>query len=253
VLADCDAAALARLVAELRPIARCVVGARVDVADWHSVAALARGAESAIGPVDAVVNCAAVLSPGRFETLAAAVLRREVEVNLVGTMLLTRAFLPAFRARRHGHFVHFSSLGGIAPMPCGAAYSATKFGVRGFCLAMDLELRGSGVRVTAVSPDSAATPMLAAEAAGGGSPLSFAGRPMDPDEVAAAVVRALRRPVPEMMVPAARGWLARLANLSPRGMAFLYPWLARDGERRRARYPDRARDLHRPAAPSPAR
>jgi hypothetical protein len=233
VLADLDEAALARLAAELRPVAGFVAWVRVDVADWDSVAALARDAESAIGPVDAVVNCAAVLSPGRLETLSAETLRNEVEVNLVGTMFLTRAFLPAFRARRSGHFVHLASLGGIAPMPRGAAYSATKFGVRGFCLAMDLELRGTGVRVTALSPDSAATPMLAAEAAGGGSPLSFSGRILHPEEVAAAVVRTLRRPVPEVMVPAGRGWLTRLVNLSPRVMAAIYPWLSRDGERGR--------------------
>jgi hypothetical protein len=246
VLADLDEAALARLAAELRPVAGFVAWVRVDVADWDSVAALARDAESAIGPVDAVVNCAAVLSPGRLETLSAETLRNEVEVNLVGTMFLTRAFLPAFRARRSGHFVHLASLGGIAPMPRGAAYSATKFGVRGFCLAMDLELRGTGVRVTALSPDSAATPMLAAEAAGGGSPLSFSGRILHPEEVAAAVVRTLRRPVPEVMVPAGRGWLTRLVNLSPRVMAAIYPWLSRDGERGRHSF------LRRLAAQLPA-
>jgi short-subunit dehydrogenase len=233
MLADVDEAELARLVAELRPGARFVAAARVDVADWESVAALVRIAESAIGPVDAVVNCAAVLSPGRLDTLAADALRREVEVNLMGTMFPTRAFLPGFRARHAGHFVHLASLGGIAPMPRGATYSATKFGVRGFCLAMDLELRGSGVRVSTIAPDSAATPMLAAEAAGRGSPLSFSGRVLHPDEVAAVVVRTLRRPAPEVMVPAVRGWLTKLVNLSPRVMAAIYPWLHRDGERGR--------------------
>jgi short-subunit dehydrogenase len=246
VLADCDEATLAQLAAELRPTARFVAAVHVDVADWDSVVALASLAESAIGPVDAVVNCAAVLSPGRLDTLAADALRREVEVNLVGTMFLTRAFLSGFRARGRGHFVHFSSLGGIAPMPHGAAYSATKFGVRGFCLAMDLELRGSGVRVSTILPDSAATPMLAAEAAGRGSPLSFSGRILHPDDVAGAVVRTLRRPAPEVMVPAARGWLTRLANLSPRVMAAIYPWLRRDGERGRHSF------LRRLAAQLPA-
>jgi short-subunit dehydrogenase len=246
VLADADEAGARRLAAELQPVARFVGAAPVDVADWDSVAALARHAENVIGPVDTVVNCAAVLSPGRFDALPPETLRAEVEVNLVGTMLLTRAFLPGFRARRCGHFVHFASLGGIAPMPRGAVYSATKFGVRGFCLAMDLELRGSGVRVTALSPDSAVTPMLAREAAGAGSPLSFAGHLLHPDEVAAAVVRALRRPVPEVMVPAVRGWLTRLVNLSPRFMAAIYPWLHRDGERGRRSF------LRRLAAQLPA-
>ncbi len=208
----------------------------VDVADWDSVVALARRAQNELGPVDAVINCAGILSPGRLDSLAPDDLRREVEVNLIGTILLTRAFLPAFRARSRGHFIHLASLGGTVPMPRGAVYTATKFGVRGFCLAMDLELRGSGVRVTALSPDSVATPMLAAEAAGGGSPLSFAGVALHPDDIAAAVARALRRPLPEVMVPAGRGWLARLANLSPRVMAAVYTRLDRHGERGRQRY-----------------
>lgn len=236
VLADRDEAALAPLAAELGPRARSLACVAVDVASWDSVAALARRARGVLGAVDAVVNCAAVLTPGRFETLSPEALRREVEVNLVGTMFVTRAFLPQFRALGRGHFVHFSSLGGIAPMPRGATYSATKFGVRGFCLAMDMELRAAGIRVTALSPDSAITPMLAAEAAGGGSPLSFSGDLMHPDRVAAAVARALRRPAPEVLVPALRGWLTRLVNLSPRLMAALYPWLARDGERGRRRF-----------------
>lgn len=207
----------------------------VDVRDPASVAALRDWAAARAGGVDAVINCAAILHPGAAGTVAPDIVRDEVATNLLGTIHVAHAFVPYFRVRRRGHLVLFASLGGIVPMPGGAVYAATKFGVRGFALSLAAELRGTGVRVSLVSPDSTETPMLRTEARLNGSPMSFTSVPLDPDTVARAVERTLRRPRPETLVPRGRGLIARLIAWSPAGFAALAPaleWLGRRGKTR---------------------
>ncbi len=236
VLADIDETALETQRAELAAAGHGVVAIPVDAADPDSVDELVEGSLMAFGRVDALVNCAGVVDPGPLESLSVESVRRLVEINLLGTIHTTRALLPYFRQVRRGHFVHVASLGGIAPMPGEAVYSATKFAVRGFCQSLALELRGTPLRISVVSPDSVDTPQLRAEADGEGSALSFTSEPLDADEVAAAILGTLRRPRAEVMVPRGRGWLARLLGFAPALLALSYPALARRGRRNRERW-----------------
>jgi short-subunit dehydrogenase len=236
VLADVDVEALEAERSALVGSHPGILAAPVDVTCSRSLAALANRTLLGFGRVDALVHCAGILRPGRLGRIPESDLRDQVEVNLLGTILATRAFLPCFERQRHGHLLLVASLGGIAPLPGEAAYSATKFGVRGFGLSLALELRESGIDVTVVCPDSVATGQLDCEAREGGSSLSFSGPVLSPEDVADAILGALLRPQVEILVPAGRGWLTRLVNLSPRVMARLYPVLNRVGEQGRQRY-----------------
>jgi len=154
----------------------------------------------------------------------------------VGTVLVTRAFLPYFRERGRGHLIHVGSLGGIVPLAGEPIYSATKFAVRGFCLALALELRGTGVAVSVVCPDSTDTAQLAIEATQRGSPFSFLSAPLAPAAVAAAIVATIRRPRLEVAVPTGRGLGAKLLTWSPALLHRVYPLLERWGAARRSRF-----------------
>lgn len=236
VLADISETGIHSLCTELAGSETEVTEVNTDVRRPESVAELVFSALTAHPRVDAVINCAGIVCPGQIGTLAIETVRRQIDVNLLGTVLVTQAFLPHFRAQGGGHFLHLSSLGGIAPMPGEAVYSATKYAIRGFCLALDLELRGSGIRVSAICPDSVDTPQLEIEASEDGSSLSFGGSVLEPATVGQAIIATILRPEREVLVPRLRGSLTKLANLSPRLMASLYPLLDRMGQRARAEF-----------------
>jgi 3-oxoacyl-[acyl-carrier protein] reductase len=177
-----------------------------------------------------------VLVPGPIDHLSPAAIRRQIDVNFLGTVLVTRAFLPYFRRHHSGHLIHVGSLGGIVPLAGEAVYSATKFAVRGFCLALALELKGTGVSVSVVCPDSVDTPQLATEAAGQGSAFSFLSEPLDPAQAAGAILDTIGRPRVEVAVPAGRELPAKLLAWSPALLYRLYPLLERWGAARRSRF-----------------
>jgi hypothetical protein len=234
-VADIAVAALARIGASLSIHGEPVPVWPVDVRDPAALARLREDAVRAFGKLDAVINCSAVIHPGPVQALPPDGPRHEVEVNLLGTMQVAQAFVPYFRARRAGHLILFASLGGVVPMPGGSVYAATKFGVRGFALSLALELRGTGVSLSLVSPDSTDTPMLRAEALAHGSFMSFASAPLRAEAVARAVERILRRPRMETLVPSFRGLLGRVIAFSPLTLRLLAPlvqWLGRRGRRK---------------------
>jgi 3-oxoacyl-[acyl-carrier protein] reductase len=241
ILADISADGIEALSRELESAGRQASCFPIDVRCPESTRALAVWSLSRHRRVDAVVNCAGIVCPGGIESLDEATVRRQIDVNFLGTVLVTQAFLPHFRACQRGHFLHLSSLGGIAPMPGEAVYSATKFAVRGFCLALDMELQESGIQVSVICPDSVNTPQLETEAVGHGSSLSFGGSVLEPEEVAAVVADTLVQPAREVLVPRLRGSLTKLVNLSPRVMASIYPVLDRLGEKAREEFVEELR------------
>lgn len=215
----------------------------VDVTDVETLTALRDEAAARFGRIDAVVDCAAVLEPGPVATLRFAAVRRQFEVNALGTALAGTVFLEQFRAQRSGHLLLVSSLGGITPLPGSAAYSATKFAVRGWGLALAQEVAAEGIDVTVVCPDSTDTAQLLREARGGGAPLSFTSAPMPPERVARAILGAVERPRREVCVPGYRGWLCKLAGAFPTVFRLAYPLLATIGIRARERFTRRRGEL----------
>jgi 2-dehydro-3-deoxy-L-rhamnonate dehydrogenase (NAD+) len=211
-----------------------------DADGWdRAIAAVVRD----LGRLDLLVHNAGVVEVGPLEATAPDRLRAVVDTNLVGALLGTRAALPVLRATG-GAVIHVASLGGIVPMPFEAAYAATKAGVRQLSFSLRAELAGSGVSVSVVTPDSVDTAQLAEELRHDEASLSFANPPMAADEVGRAVLRTIRSGAPEVLVPAAGGFAARLAAAFPRLLLWLLPFLRRSGAKRMARM-----RRERPSAP----
>lgn len=206
-IGDIDADA-AREVA--RAIGDTAVGLALDVADRDAFAGFLDGAEEAHGALGVLVNNAGVDWIGRFHDEPDEVSRREIEINLLGTVYGTKLAVRRMLPRGHGHVVNVASGVGRVPLPGSAVYSATKHGIVGLTESLRLEYRGSGLRFTLIQPAQVETGMLAGQ-----------GRPkrlpqITPDDVASAVLGAVRHNRFEVWVPSSQGVTAKLGNLLPR-------------------------------------
>jgi NAD(P)-dependent dehydrogenase (short-subunit alcohol dehydrogenase family) len=112
--------------------------------------------------LNVLFNCAGILRMGRFEDVPSDECRRQLDVNVMGVVLGIRTCLPALE-RARGTIVNMSSASAIYGQPELAVYSASKFAVRALTEALDIELRGRGVRVCDVMPGYVDTPMLKAQ------------------------------------------------------------------------------------------
>lgn len=131
------------------------------------------------------------------------------EINLLGTMYGAYAALPRFLAQGSGVLVNMVSLGGWAPTPFAAAYTASKFGLRGFTASLRQELRRRpGIRVCAVFPAMVDTPGFVHGANVSGRTLDPGQLLYAPEEVADTIVHVVRHPRDEIAV----GWPARAAQ-----------------------------------------
>jgi len=125
----------------------------LELADPVSISACAKTAlERTGGQLDALFNNAAYGQPGAVEDLAPYVLRRQLEVNVIGTHALTTAIIPAMRARRSGRIVQCSSLLGVVAGPYRGAYCASKFALEALSDCLRLELAGTGIQVSLIEP-----------------------------------------------------------------------------------------------------
>lgn len=125
----------------------------LELADPASIAAAADEALSiAGGRIDALFNNAAYGQPGAVEDLTPDVLRRQLEVNVIGTHDLTRRLIPAMRRRGRGRIVQCSSVLGLVAAPFRGAYCASKFALEGLSDSLRLELAGTGIHVSLIEP-----------------------------------------------------------------------------------------------------
>jgi NAD(P)-dependent dehydrogenase (short-subunit alcohol dehydrogenase family) len=140
-----------------------------DVANPDDLERLFTETESRFGSCSILVNCAGMIDVGPVVDTSLERWRRMFAVNTEAVFLTCRRALPAMLARRSGTIVNVSSISGIIgpeKFPGWASYCASKGAVLSFTEALAVELKGTGVRVNAVSPGSVDTPMWA-EASGG--------------------------------------------------------------------------------------
>lgn len=130
--------------------------ARIDVTDADQIAA----AREALGdePLAGLVNNAGIAVAAPLEFLPIDRLRQQLEINLVGQVAVTQAFLPALR-RARGRVVNVSSIGGLVGLPLVGAYAASKFGLEGVSDSLRRELRAQGVEVVLIEPGGVKTPI----------------------------------------------------------------------------------------------
>lgn len=166
-----------------------------DVADEAQIQRLVERTLGAYGHIDALINNAGVGSPGWYAKTDLEVVHQVVDVNLLAAMLLSRAVLPGMLERKRGAIISVSSVAGhIALDPL---YSGTKYGLRGFSLALRRQVRGTGVGVSLVSPGFIRTSFNRRNA-----------RLMPgPDIVAKSIAHLILHPRREVIVP----WYYRVA------------------------------------------
>jgi NAD(P)-dependent dehydrogenase (short-subunit alcohol dehydrogenase family) len=130
--------------------------ARIDVTDADQIAT----ARDALGdePLAGLVNNAGIAVAAPLEFLPIDRLRQQLEINLIGQLAVTQAFLPALR-RARGRIVNVSSIGGRVGLPLVGAYAASKFGLEGASDSLRRELRAQGVDVILIEPGGVKTPI----------------------------------------------------------------------------------------------
>ena len=136
--------------------ARGVRTVRIDVTDADQIAA----ARDELGDIAlaGLVNNAGIAVAAPLEFLPVDRLRQQLEINLIGQMAVTQAFLPALR-RARGRIVMVSSIGGRVALPLVSPYNASKFGLEGMSDSLRRELRSHGVDVVLVEPGGVKTPI----------------------------------------------------------------------------------------------
>ena len=155
-----------------------------DAAEPRDVERLFEEGERRFGTCDILVTCAGVIDPGPLVETTLERWRQMFAVNADGVFLANRRALPAMLEKRSGAIVNVASISGIPgpeKFPGWASYCASKAAVISFTEALAVELKGTGVRVNAVSPGSVDTPMWAE--ASGGAPAA-----MTPHEVAETIL-----------------------------------------------------------------
>ncbi|MEM9229373.1 MAG: SDR family oxidoreductase [Pseudomonadota bacterium] len=124
----------------------------LDVTDRDSIENAVADAAGTFGGLDALVNNAGFAVIGALEAVTAEQIEQQFTVNVLGTMAMTQAVLPQFRAQNSGTVVNISSIVGRFTYPLGAIYDASKFAVEGFSEAMRFELETIGAKIKIVEP-----------------------------------------------------------------------------------------------------
>ncbi|MBB3976014.1 NAD(P)-dependent dehydrogenase (short-subunit alcohol dehydrogenase family) [Rhizobium azooxidifex] len=124
----------------------------LDVTDFDAIPAVVGEAERQVGPVDVLVNNAGYGHEGVLEESSIDDLQRQFAANVFGPVAMMKAVLPGMRARRRGHIINVTSMGGFITMPGITFYCGSKFALEGISEALGKEVAGFGIRVTALAP-----------------------------------------------------------------------------------------------------
>ena len=159
-LIDRDRAGLARLADELRASGTTVTVHPIDLRDDEAVAAAAAEIEAEHPALQTLITCAGSSMLGSLEQLTMEEMRWLMDVNLWGTVSITKALLPALRRSPAAHISHMASIYALASPGGRIPYSMTKFAVRAFSEALMHELEGSTVTVGAIYPAGVRTGII---------------------------------------------------------------------------------------------
>ena len=186
-----------------------------DVTDEADMRRLVAASVGAFGRLDVMICSAGIGYHGDLGATPPAVLRRLVDVNLVGTFLAAQAAHEQFVRQGAGHLIAVSSIAGRRGVGGMSAYSATKAAQIGFIEALRAEFYGTRLQASVVYPISTPTEFLEAEQRDFGRRVHTVGPKQDVALVAAAIVDCIARPRAEVYPHAKAWWLAVLAVIAP--------------------------------------
>ena len=225
-LADIDEAAVRDSVATAQALGVRATAHRLDVADRAAVAAFPDAVSRAHKRVDLVMNNAGVALGGTFEQVSEADFDWLLEINFHGVVRMTRAFLPLLHQSDDARIINVSSIYGIITPPGQAAYSASKFAVRGFSNVLRHELEGSTVGVSVVHPGGVATSIAKNARVPAGAPQDEVERGrktmekllrMAPEQAGEIIVRGIEKRRARILVGSDAKAAAFLERLAPVG------------------------------------
>ena len=161
-LTDRDAAGLEQTAADVRALGGTVAEYRaLDISDYDAVAAFAADIHSRHPAMDVVMNIAGVSAWGTVDQLSHRQWRSMIEINLMGPIHVIETFLPPMvTAGRGGQLVNVSSAAGLVALPWHAAYSASKYGLRGLSEVLRFDLARHKIGVSVVVPGAVKTPLV---------------------------------------------------------------------------------------------
>jgi short-subunit dehydrogenase len=150
-------------------------------------------------------------------------IRSSIEVNLYGVIAGCQLALPDMISRGRGHIINIASLSGLIPVPGQVVYVGAKFGVVGLTAALADEVAPHGVDVSVIMPPFTNTELISGTKSGG------AIKPVEPQDIASAIIKTLEKPKTHVSVPPPLRFTAQAAQmLGPRGRRWLNKKLGLD-------------------------
>ncbi|AWT51830.1 short-chain dehydrogenase [Mycolicibacterium smegmatis] len=241
VIGDRDVALQESAVVELSKLGQ-VSGYPLDVTDRESFATfLDKARTDGGGHIDVLINNAGVMPVGPFLEQSEQSIRSNIEVNVYGVLTGCQLALPDMVKRRRGHIINIASLSGVIPLPGQVVYVGAKYAVVGLSTALADEMAPYGVDVSVIMPPFTNTDLISGTKSGG------AIKPVEPEEIAAAIVKTLNKPKTHVSVPPPLRFTAQAAQmLPPKGRRWLNKKLGLDNvflefdTAKRKAYEDRA-------------
>jgi len=181
-IGDIDVAVAEQAAASIGPD---VSAHPLDITDTASFGAFLDGARAAMGGLDVLINNAGVMPIGHFLEIPEAVVRRSMEINLLGPTIGMRLALPDMLAQGSGHIINVASSAGKASVPGGLNYCSHKAGVVHLTEGARIEFAGTGVSFTCVMPSFTNTDLIA-----GTKGTKFL-KNVEPEDVARGIARAI--------------------------------------------------------------
>jgi NAD(P)-dependent dehydrogenase (short-subunit alcohol dehydrogenase family) len=200
VISDINATALEKVRGEISAMGVQCLAQTCDVSKEDSVRSLAAAVHEAAGPIDVLVNNAGVAFLGGFEETPLSEWRRIYDINVLGIVHCTRAFLPAMRsAGGRRKIVNVASAAGFSPLPNMSAYAASKHAVVGLSEVLAQELHETDISVLVVCPGIINTSIVHVSPTGSGMTAAqiqklqkyYADEGCHPSVVAADIVRSV--------------------------------------------------------------
>lgn len=139
---------------DFESISEAAHGRVLDVTHFDRIDDAVSEIETSVGPIDVLVNNAGYGHEGVLEESPLSEMRRQFDVNVFGAVAMMKAVLPYLRARRRGHILNITSMGGHLTMPGIAYYCGSKFALEGISESLGKEVKPLGIAVTAIAPGS---------------------------------------------------------------------------------------------------
>jgi short-subunit dehydrogenase len=188
----------------------------VDLSDSSAPGVMIREAVAKLGRIDVLINNAGSGYFGSVENTPEDVTRKLFDLNFLAPLAAMQQVIPIMRKQGSGHIINISSVAGKRGLPMSGVYSATKFALNGVSEAVRVELRGTGILVSVINPASTKSEFFDAGRLGDVSErLAPVGRVQTSEEVAAAIVRCVHAPRPEVYPNKPSSLLAVASAIAP--------------------------------------